>query len=138
MPTLFTRTSGTLAVRGHEAKTINKQTNKPELMLTLYFYLNFRETLPALVTSLEEVKSLFYNGTSDERQKAKNADDIMQSIYNVLFALTLAVLVDVYSVYGKIAEVLQVQFIEIVKKKSEAFSLKESLYASPSPIRPLH
>ena len=56
----------------------------------------FRESYPVLVSCLEEVKSEFYNGTSDQKKKAETADSILNMIYNVTFALTLAVLCDVY------------------------------------------
>ena len=47
-----------------------------------------------LIASLEEVKPLFYGGATDEKKKANGADDILNSIFNIKFALTLAVLCD--------------------------------------------
>ena len=44
-----------------------------------------RENYPVLVASLEEVKDLFFNGRSDEKKKAENAEDILNLIYNVKF-----------------------------------------------------
>ena len=61
-----------------------------------------------LISCLEEVKGLYFNGRSDEKKKAEKAEDILNSIYNVKFALTLAVLCDVYGIYSQIAVLLQV------------------------------
>ena len=60
-----------------------------------------------LISCLEEVKGLHLNGTSDQKKKAEKAEDILNSIYSVLFALTLAVLCDVYAIYSKMAILLQ-------------------------------
>ena len=54
------------------------------------------------------MKELFSNGTADQKKKAETAKDILNSIFNVKFGLSLAVLVDVYSVYSQIAVLLQV------------------------------
>jgi hypothetical protein len=66
-----------------------------------------RESYPVLVACLEEVKGLHMNGTSDQKKKAETAEDTLNSIYNVKFALSLAVLCDVYSIYSQISVLLQ-------------------------------
>ena len=60
------------------------------------------------LTSLEEVQELYNDGTSDQKKKADTAKDILKNIYNVKFALSLAVLCDVYTIYSQIAVLLQV------------------------------
>ena len=70
-------------------------------------YKRFREMYPVLVSCLEEVKGLFFAGRSDEKKKAETAEDILNSIYNVKFTLTLAMLCDFYTVYSQIAVLLQ-------------------------------
>ena len=62
-----------------------------------------------LIATLEEVKLLYFNGTSDQKTKAENAEDITKEIYNVKFALTLAVLCDVYRIFSEISVILQVR-----------------------------
>ena len=71
-------------------------------------YVRFRESYPVLVSCLDEVKELYSNGNSDQKKKAETAKDILNSIFNVKFGLSLAVLVDVYTVYSQIAVLLQV------------------------------
>ena len=66
-----------------------------------------RENYPVLVACLEEVKDLFFNGRSDEKKKADNAEYILNLIYNVKFTLSLAVLCDIYDIYSKISVLLQ-------------------------------
>ena len=70
----------------------------------------FRESYPALIASLLEVKELYSTGRSDEKKKAEKAKDILNSIFNVKFSLTLAVLCDVYTIYSQIAVLLQVKW----------------------------
>lgn len=70
-------------------------------------YVRFRESYPVLIACLEEVKQLHHNGTSDQKTKAENAEDISSSIYNIKFALSLAVLCDVYHIYSQISVLLQ-------------------------------
>ena len=78
-----------------------------------------RGSLPALIVSLEEVKSTFYNG---------RAEDISQSIFNVKFALTLSLLCDVYLVFGHISEGLQVRDLYYY------IALNESLFQKVSTL----
>jgi hypothetical protein len=61
-----------------------------------------------LVSCLEEVKELYSDGTSDQKKMAETAKDIMNSIFNIKFGLSLAVLIDVYNIYSQIAVLLQV------------------------------
>lgn len=63
-----------------------------------------------LIASLLEVKELYSTGRSDEKKKAEKAKDILNSIFNVKFSLTLAVLCDVYTIYSQIAVLLQVKW----------------------------
>ena len=60
-----------------------------------------------LISCLEEVKGLYFNGRSDQKKKAETAEDILNSIYNIKFSLTLAVLIDVYEIYSQISVLLQ-------------------------------
>ena len=62
-----------------------------------------------LISSLEEVQKLYHAGTSDQKKKAETAKDILNNIYNIKFALSLAVLCDVYTIYSQIAILLQVK-----------------------------
>ena len=71
-------------------------------------YCKFREVYPALVITLEEVKEEFFNGTSTEREKAEKADAVQGGILNYLFVLSLSLCSDVYTLYGKISNCLQI------------------------------
>ena len=62
-----------------------------------------------LITCLEEVKELYSAGTSDQKKKAETAKEILNNIFNIKFALSLAVLCDVYTIYSQIAVLLQVK-----------------------------
>ena len=62
-----------------------------------------------LITCLEEVKELYSAGTSDQKKKAETANEILNNIFNIKFALSLAVLCDVYTIYSQIAVLLQVK-----------------------------
>ena len=66
-----------------------------------------RDSYAALVRCLEEVKGMFHNGTSEQKKKAEKAEEILNSIYSIKFALTLSVLIDVYRIYSQIAVLLQ-------------------------------
>ena len=89
----------------------------------------FRNSYPALVACLEEVKKLYFNGTSTQKKKAENAEDILNAIYSIKFTLSLAVLCDIYAIYSKISVLLQKvstlphirydQFIELVEDYKE-------------------
>lgn len=60
------------------------------------------------MTSLEQVKEQYREGTSKEKEKAATADNIEGAIYNYQFLLSLSSMVDVYKVYGSITNTLQV------------------------------
>ena len=91
-----------------------------------------RESYPVLVACLEEVKEKFWDGTSDQKKKAEKADEILSSIYSIKFALTLAILCDIYSIYSQIAVLLQKvstlphirydQFVELIEEYKEMLS----------------
>lgn len=68
-----------------------------------------RESYPVLITCLELVKELYSAGTSDQKKKAETANEILNNIFNIKFALSLAVLCDVYTIYSQIAVLLQVK-----------------------------
>ena len=53
------------------------------------------------------MKQLYQGNSSDQKTKAEKAKDISNSIYNVKFALSLAVLCDVYQVFSQISVLLQ-------------------------------
>ena len=71
-------------------------------------YSMFRVVYPALLITLSKVKEDLYNGKSSERDKAQKADEVQGAIHNWLFALSLSVCVDIYSVYGAISKILQI------------------------------
>ena len=84
-----------------------------------------------LISCLEEVQELYNAGTSDQKKKAETAKDILNNIYNIKFALNLAVLCDVYTIYSQIAVLLQVfrVFQAILKYFIHLFS--ESVHTPP-------
>ena len=63
---------------------------------------------PALLITLSKVKEDLYDGKSSERDKAEKADEVQGAIHNWLFALSLSVCVDIYTVYGAISNILQI------------------------------
>ena len=65
-----------------------------------------------LIACLEEVKGLAFGGTSDQKKKAATAGDILNSIFNIKFTLSLALLVDIYRIYSQIAVLLQVSLCQ--------------------------
>jgi hypothetical protein len=76
-------------------------------------YKRFREILPSLMKTLEEVKLEYAcdggaGGGNDGAEKARKADSIMGKIYNARFLLTLSALIDIYSVYSTISNNFQV------------------------------
>ena len=50
-------------------------------------------------------------GTEDQRTKGLKADTMLREFYNIPFALSLALLCDIYEVYSHIANVLQIRNI---------------------------
>ena len=88
-----------------------------------------------LIACLEEVKNLYSDGRSDEKKKAQKAGDILHSIYNIKFTLTLAVLCDVYEIYSQIAVLLQVQYFCCDLDLNILIS--ESLRSATQPLGPV-
>lgn len=72
-------------------------------------YRRFREIVPSLLVTMEEVKVEFSSsGDSSQGEKARKADTLMGKIYNATFLLSLSALVDVYRVYSVISTNFQV------------------------------
>jgi hypothetical protein len=84
--------------------------------INLIYQLLFRESYPVLISCLEEVQNLYSDGTSDQKKKCETAKDILNSIYNTTFALSLAVLCDVYTIYSSMAVLLQVNLSFEIEK----------------------
>ena len=79
------------------------------MIALIYFGLKFyRNEFPALVRTLEEIKIQLRDGSTEEREKAKKADQLLGEFYNVSFALKLSFLCDIYRVYSTAANLLQV------------------------------
>ena len=69
-----------------------------------------RTEFPALVRTLEDVKMQLRDGTSEQKEKSKKADLLLDEFYNVPFALSLSFLCDIYRVYATASNILQVIF----------------------------
>ena len=69
----------------------------------------YRTEFPALVRTFEENKILLRDGSSDQREKARKADQLLGEFYNVPFALRLSFLCDIYRVYSTLSNILQVR-----------------------------
>jgi hypothetical protein len=54
------------------------------------------------------VKQDFRNGSSTEKEKATTADEVQGNIYNYTFTLSLSCLVDIYSIYSALTNILQI------------------------------
>lgn len=74
----------------------------------MHFLLLLRSEYPALVRTLEEIKVEFKDGSAEQREKARKADQLLSEFYNVPFALRLALLCDIYRVYSTASQILQV------------------------------
>ena len=59
--------------------------------------------------SFEEIKLLLREGSADEKEKARKADQLLGEFYKVPFALNLSFLCDIYRVYSTAANILQVR-----------------------------
>ena len=96
---------------GREARVLRPKTFSETKMAnhSRAVYARFREIVPALLSTLEEVKQEWAReGGSHDKEKALKADAIMAKIYNTIFLLTLSLLVDIYTIYSIISENLQV------------------------------
>ena len=72
-------------------------------------YSRFREMVPALLMTLEEVKREYDgSGGSEGSEKAHKADSLMAKVYHAIFLMTLSVLIDIYIVYSAISANFQV------------------------------
>ena len=108
----------------HFFKICRKYKEDEELKLSTYTHHNFSETkfadnagkallkfsnwFDTLIKTLEEVKEDNYEGRSSERDKAEKADELQGEIMNSVFVLTLAGLIDIYTLYGSISKLLQI------------------------------
>ena len=72
-------------------------------------YGRFRTIFQPLIVTLEEVKQEYTSSRDGGlSEKAQKADHVMSKIYNATFLLGLSSLVDIYTVYGHISEILQI------------------------------
>ena len=70
--------------------------------------MNFRQDYCAIVQCLEMTKTEKRDGDSKDRQKAADAEKLMNSICNVKFVLTPSAITDIiYDKYGELANVVQ-------------------------------
>ena len=71
-------------------------------------YMNFCQDYCAIVQCLEMTKTEKRDGDSKDRQKAADAEKLMNSICNVKFVLTLSAITDIiYDKYGELVNVVQ-------------------------------
>ena len=63
-------------------------------------YMNFRKDYAAIVHCLERTKTEMRDGDSRSRQKAAEAEQLLNYICNVKFVLRLSGLIDIYDKYG--------------------------------------
>ena len=70
-------------------------------------YFNFREDYPALIQLLEDIQMNKFQGNSTERQKALEASELSNSIYNKKFAVILSGTCDIYEVFSHGINILQ-------------------------------
>ena len=68
-------------------------------------YMNFRQDYCAIVQRLEMTKTEKRDGDSKDRQKAADAEKLMNSICNVKFVLSA--ITDIYDKYGELVNVVQ-------------------------------
>ena len=69
--------------------------------------MNFRKDYCAIVQCIENTKTEMRKGNSKERQKAADAEKLMNSICNVKFVLTLSGIIDIYDKYGELINIVQ-------------------------------
>ena len=58
-----------------------------------------RESWPALVKAMEEIKEKGHNGDARAKKKALEVDALQGDIFNVKFVVRQSLLIDVYNVY---------------------------------------
>ena len=71
-------------------------------------YRDFHRVYPALLVTLEEAKERLSEGTEKEREQAIDVDKLQEGIFNLTFALSLSLLIDIYNIYSQIVKLLQV------------------------------
>jgi hypothetical protein len=73
-------------------------------------YTRFREIVPALLATMEEVRLEYAGagGGSEGSEKVQKAQNLMRRVYNVTFLLSNSALVDIYSIYSFISNNFQV------------------------------
>lgn len=69
--------------------------------------MNFRKDYAAIVHCLERTKTEMRDGDSRSRQKAAEAEKLLNSICNVKFVLILSGLIDLCDRYGELINVVQ-------------------------------
>jgi hypothetical protein len=72
-------------------------------------YDRFLENYPVLVRRLAGIQEENWRGSAEDKKKADKAAGLQNRIYNLMFVVTLAGVVDIYRVYRKIVNVVQVQ-----------------------------
>ena len=65
------------------------------------------QDLPLIISALEIIKLEKRDGNSEDRDKAKEAEELQLSLQNKKFAIVLCGLVDIYNKFGQIVENLQ-------------------------------
>ena len=70
-------------------------------------YSNMEQGLPLIISALEIIKLEKRDGNSEDRDKAKEAEELQLSLQNKKFAIVLCGLVDIYNKFGQIVENLQ-------------------------------
>jgi hypothetical protein len=97
---------------GREARVLRPKTFSETKMANHAkdVYSRFREIIPALLITLEDVKLEWSSScqSSDGAEKAQKANAVMGKVYNATFLLSLSALVDIYAVYSSISNNFQV------------------------------
>ena len=100
---------------GREARVLRPKTFSETKMANHVkeVYSRFRQIVPALLCTLEEVKQEWAGSgrSSEGAEKAMKADAIMGKVYNTNFLLSLSALVDIYTVYSSISNNFQVRLL---------------------------
>ena len=107
----FFKVSQTLKEEGYENFKVKRPLNFSETKFANWaqkVYSTFRDIFRALVVTLSEVKEDNWQGDNHPKKKANTADELEGSIYNYTFLLSLSCMVDVYSVYSRITNILQI------------------------------
>ena len=74
-------------------------------------YNEFRGYYAGLMVTLKECKESVNSGDSNEKKKADNASQIIRTISNLKWVLTLSLCCDIYKVYSTGVNILQVFYL---------------------------